>query len=125
IAAQHSIAECERELHSLVEASTLVATVRRQLDGRAVGFPSLAELAAQRGVSARTLKRSLAAHDTSYQRLLDEARLSRATRLLADARLSIDYVATLLGYADPSNFHRAFRRMTGQGPSEWRRAQRG
>jgi AraC-like DNA-binding protein len=32
----------------------------------------------------------------------------------------IGEVSYLLGYAEPSNFHRAFRRWTGRTPAEWR-----
>ena len=40
--------------------------------------------------------------------------------LLEDERASVGSIAEQLGYADPSNFHRAFRRWMGVGPTEWR-----
>jgi AraC-like DNA-binding protein len=39
---------------------------------------------------------------------------------LADPKLAIFEVAFLLGYSEPSPFNRAFRRWTGQSPSEFR-----
>jgi AraC-like DNA-binding protein len=44
-----------------------------------------------------------------------------ALRYLADRKLAIGEVAYLLGYSEPSPFHRAFRRWTGLTPSEARR----
>jgi len=72
-------------------------------------------------MTPRTLIRRLKAQDTSYQRLLDEARLHCADALLADARLTVAEVAQRLGYSDPANFGRAFRNLTGMTPAAWRR----
>ena len=106
------------------EYPALLASVRRQMMSRPIGFPTLTELADRRHVSPRTLKRQLAAHGTSFQHLLDELRRDRALALLEDDGIAIDRIAELLGYADPSNFNRAFRRWMGTSPSEWR-AKRG
>lgn len=35
--------------------------------------------------------------------------------------MSIDEIAEHLGYSDPSNFGRAFRKWEGMSPSAWRR----
>jgi AraC-like DNA-binding protein len=119
-ASKRALAECEQELARLGETSSLLASVRRQMMSMPRGFPSATELAAMRHVSPRTLKRKLAAHGTSYQQLLDELRRDRALSLLDDETQSIARVAELLGYADPSNFNRAFRRWMGAAPSDWR-----
>lgn len=50
----------------------------------------------------------------------DELLRERAEALLRERRVSIGEVSYLLGYAEPSNFHRAFRRWTGFTPAEWR-----
>jgi AraC-like DNA-binding protein len=47
-------------------------------------------------------------------------RRERASALLS-AGVRIAEVSYLLGYAEPSVFHRAFRRWTGCAPEEWRR----
>jgi AraC-like DNA-binding protein len=119
-ASKRALAECEQELARLGETSTLLASVRRQMMSMPRGFPSSTELAKLRHVSPRTLKRSLAAHGTSYQQLLDELRRDRALALLDDESQTIGRIAELLGYADPSNFNRAFRRWMGVSPSDWR-----
>ncbi len=121
-ASARALEECEQELARLGETSTLLASVRRQMMALPRGFPSVTELAKKRHVSPRTLKRQLAAHGTSFQQLLDELRRDRALALLEDESQSIARVAELLGYSDPSNFNRAFRRWMGVAPTDWREA---
>ncbi len=120
LASKHAIEACERELATLGERSTVLASVRRQMLARRRGFPSLTELSDTRGVSPRTLKRQLAAHGTSFQILLDELRRDRALGMLEDGAIPIERIAAELGYADPSNFNRAFRRWMGVAPTAWR-----
>jgi AraC-like DNA-binding protein len=120
VAARQALVECERELGTLVETSSLLAGVRRQLSARERGYPSLTELARERHVSPRTLKRRLAEQGTSYQILLDELRRDRALKLLEIESHTIEQIADQLGYSDAANFNRAFRRWLGRSPSAWR-----
>jgi AraC-like DNA-binding protein len=71
--------------------------------------------------SPRTLQRRLAEAGTSWSDLLEDLRTEAAKLFLRDPALSVDEVAVLLGYAEASTFHRAFRRWTGQSPGAWRR----
>jgi AraC-like DNA-binding protein len=123
VAARRALLECERELATLQQTSSLLASVRHQLSRRALGFPSLTELARERHVSARTLKRKLAEQGTSYRRLLDELRRDRALALLEAENHTVEQVAEQLGYSDGANFNRAFRRWLSVSPSEWRAQQ--
>jgi AraC-like DNA-binding protein len=86
-------------------------------DGRA----TLARAAEAMGSSARTLQRRLHAEGASFEALVEGVRRARALALL-DAHMSIAEVAHLLGYAEPSVFHRAFKRWTGTSPEAWRAA---
>ena len=52
-------------------------------------------------------------------------RKKAAETFLGDASLSITEVAYLLGYAEPTAFHRAFKRTHAMPPGEWRRTHRG
>jgi AraC-like DNA-binding protein len=71
-------------------------------------------------MSDRTLQRRLAAEHTTFDALLDEIRHQLALRYLADPKIAVSEVAYLLGYSEPSPFHRAFRRWTGATPGEIR-----
>jgi len=80
----------------------------------------LPELAEMTGLSARTLQRLLAEKGTSYRELMDAARFEKARQLLHQNALSATEIAHLSGYTDPTNFARAFRRISGRSPSEYR-----
>lgn len=91
--------------------------VRVLLAQRLSWDPSMAGVAAELGLSARTLRRRLGEEGTRFQALLDEVRSSLATRLLDDARLSVEETAQRLGYAEASTFIQAFRRWHGTTPT--------
>ncbi|MDF5982204.1 helix-turn-helix transcriptional regulator [Pseudomonas aeruginosa] len=71
-------------------------------------------------LSQRTLQRRLQEEGTSYQQLLDDTRRDMAEQYLQQPGLTLLEVAYLLGFADPSNFFRAFRRWFGCTPNEYR-----
>ena len=71
-------------------------------------------------ISPRTLRRRLAELGTSFQMILEQLRRGRAVELLLHSGLSVEQIGSELGYLDPSNFGRAFRRWTGQSPREYR-----
>jgi AraC-like DNA-binding protein len=71
-------------------------------------------------LSQRTLQRRLQEEGTSYQQLLDDTRRELAEQYLGQVSLTLLEIAYLLGFADPSNFFRAFRRWFGETPGEYR-----
>jgi AraC-like DNA-binding protein len=124
LASHDAVLRLERELSLLDEVdATLLAKVREQLQSTPQGFPDLQRTARQLGLSERTLKRKLQRAGTSFQKLLDEARLMRASSMLESSAASVETIASLLGYNDPANFTRAFRRWTGKSPRAFRASQ--
>jgi len=74
------------------------------------------------GLSRRTLQRRLAEAGLSFSALLDQVRFKTATRLISDdPTIKLLDVAQYCGYDDPSHFSRAFRRLAGVTPSQFRR----
>ena len=71
--------------------------------------------------SASTLQRQLGAEGTSYRDILAETRESLAKQYLADPGYAPSDVAFMLGFADQSNFGRAFKRWTGMSPGEFQK----
>jgi AraC-like DNA-binding protein len=85
------------------------------------GEVSLRQVARGLKMSERSLQRRLAAEGVTFDGLLDDVRHHLALRYLADPSIAVSEVAYLLGYSEPSPFHRAFRRWTGATPSDMRR----
>ena len=71
-------------------------------------------------MSVRTLHNKLSALGTNYQEILDETRSSLAEQYMKQRNVSVGELAYLLGFSDGSNFSRAFRRWTGQSPTDYR-----
>ena len=77
-------------------------------------------LAALLHVSQRTLHRQLKEEGASLQALKDEVRRDRASDLLLRTTHPIKQVAEAAGFQSEKSFMRAFRRWTGQSPTEFR-----
>jgi AraC-like DNA-binding protein len=78
-------------------------------------------LAARWGVTRRTLRRRLNEEGVSLTQLLEEACCRKAEEQLRRPHESIKEIASRLGYSEVSAFHRAFKRWTGETPTEYRR----
>ena len=91
------------------------------LDGLPNGTQSQAEVARRLGMSTRALQRKLAQESTSYGALVDDTRRELALAYLREGRYSMTDIGYLLGFSGAASFTRAFRRWTGQAPSEYQR----
>jgi len=120
VALQLARDRCERILGSLGEARQVTSRVRVLFGADKGRLPSIEAVARGLHVSARTLKRQLAAEGTSFSQLVDEERRERAMFLLESPSLSLKHIADRLGYANLANFTRAFQRWTGKTPGEHR-----
>jgi AraC-like DNA-binding protein len=86
------------------------------------GIPKQEVIADTLHVSLRSLQRRLKEEDTSFKDLLEETRQQLALQYLRDTRRSIGEITYLLGFSEPSNFTRAFKRWTGKSPAQYRMA---
>ncbi len=78
-------------------------------------------IAREIGMSSRTMRRKLADEGSSYHQVLDECRMRQACfEFSARPELSIAQIALRLGYAEHSNFTRAFHRWSGTSPQNYR-----
>lgn len=71
-------------------------------------------------LSPRTLQRKLREEGTTYKNLLEETRRELANQYIENSRLSINEITYLLGFSEPSNFTRAFKRWHGVSPTAYR-----
>ena len=122
-AALHEVAlqACQSQLQQFVGRSPLEAQLRARLLREVGGAPSLASLAGELNMSSRSLIRKLKLDGTSYQSIVDDVYQHFAKHQLRHTRLTVAQIGYGLGYADPSNFGRAFRAWTGVSPGEYRR----
>ncbi len=122
VAARLAREQCERELDALGDSSGEVMTrVKGLLPRPEGGYHALEDVAERLHVSARTLKRQLAAEGTSFTDLLDGARRDKALALLTAVETTVESVASQLGYSDTANFTRAFKRWTGRTPASFKK----
>ena len=84
------------------------------------GQVGLGRVAADMGMSARSLQRHLAQDGSTFAALLEEVRHELASGYLAHSAHPITAVAGLVGYASPSAFTRWFASSFGMSPQEWR-----
>ncbi|MFC3150129.1 AraC family transcriptional regulator [Litoribrevibacter euphylliae] len=112
---------CDQRIRDLSEQDTLPNQVKLILQRNTGNIPSLNDLADSFELSPKALRQRLARHDTSYQNIVNSVLKEKACHFLGDHRLSVDDVASRLGYSDSANFRRAFKRWTGKAPSEYRR----
>lgn len=84
------------------------------------GQVSEEDIASSINVSQRSLQRKLKERGMSFTRLLESTRRELSMQYVRDPQHSLNEVAFLLGFAEPSNFSRAFKRWHGQSPSQFR-----
>jgi AraC-like DNA-binding protein len=84
------------------------------------GFPGFERVSRALNMSAPTLRRRLKKEGASFQQIKDECRREAACKYLEQRDLSINTVATRLGFTDPSAFHRSFKKWTGMTPGAYR-----
>jgi AraC-like DNA-binding protein len=99
--------------YSLLASSTLRDCCERVLN--------YFRLASEMAMSPSALQQKLAERNSSFQDLLNQVRQTLALAYMEQARVSITEMSFLLGFADTSSFTRAFRRLTGKSPRDYRR----
>ncbi len=101
-----------------------VASIQEIVWANISRVPSLDGVAAQLGMAPRTLRRRLHERGSSFQRILDSVREAVARDYLINTDLSIDQIATLVGFSEPTTFRSTFKRWTGQSAADVRRARK-
>jgi AraC-like DNA-binding protein len=117
----HFQQQCHMLIARLSSQSHFIDDLRMLILARPGHFPDIDSLAEKLHTSTRTLRRRLKAEGSSYRRLLEEIRFELAREYLGDTKLPLDEISFLLGYTEPGTFSHAFRRWSGQPPSEYRK----
>lgn len=114
-------AECARLLADLSDTASYAERTLAALDKLQGQYPQLEQMAAMLDLSTRTYRRRLQEESTTFQALLDTIRLKHAKHYLRKSDLSVDRIASLLGFNDASNFRRAFIQWSKESPTQWRK----
>lgn len=99
----------------------VAAQIRRRL--RAAGgrdWPDFEALSSSLNMAPATLRRRLDDEGQTFQLIKDQLRRDLAIEMLCHSSRSIAEIAAELGFAEPSAFHRAFKRWTGVQPGQYR-----
>lgn len=102
---------------SLVYARKVGEECARMLQGEA---PNIDAVARKMSMSPRNLQLKLRQEGTSYRETLDRVRMDMAMGHLKNRQVTVAEVAYLLGFSEPSVFHRTFKRWTGSTPRDFR-----
>lgn len=82
---------------------------------------SVATLAQRIFTSKRQLQRAFAEAGTSFQATLHSIRMERSAELLIESHIPVSAIASLVGYRQPNQFTKAFRRYYQLTPTELRK----
>lgn len=107
------------------DGNELIARIIALVEEALPDVPKVTELAARLARSERTLARQVkAACGRSVQDVIQSVRLEKARRLLAGSRMSVDDIASQIGYRDATALRRLMLKYTGTTPSQFRPRQR-
>lgn len=103
------------------EAEQIGDQVRRTISlSLPSGRATVDQVAAQLGLSARSLQRRLDEEGLQFAELLSAVRQELAVAYLSNSERPVTSVAALLGYSSPSSFTRWFAGAFGVAPQVWR-----
>ena len=116
IAAKHTLDQSQQKLEADLIQQVIV--VLQQL--LSSGNLSIESVANTLAMSKRSLQRRLAERGINFRHLVELQRIEVASRYLSSSRTDITLIAEIVGYTDPGNFCRAFKRVKGVSPRQWR-----
>ena len=104
-----------------LDRSDVVMRVKSKLiDRLPSGQLDEGEIAESINLSRRSLQRKLKQQGVSFSGLLDSSRRELGLQYVRDSQHSLNEIAYLLGFSEPGNFSRAFKRWYGKSPSRYR-----
>lgn len=122
LVSRQALTLCHQQLRGTSASDEIVVSVERLLRSRLREHPKLTEVARTLHLSERSLRRRLAESGRIFREIHDRVRAERALELLHAGQLSVAEIGIELGFSDPREFRRAFKRWTGMPPKVARRS---
>jgi AraC-like DNA-binding protein len=116
LTAQQALALCMQQHEVNGVQQEVVASVERLLRSHLRQQPRLPDVARMLNMSERSLRRRLAEGGRIFREIHDRVRAERALELLHGGALSVAEIGLEIGFSDPREFRRAFKRWTGMAP---------
>jgi len=113
--------QCQQLMAKLKESDELISTIRNLLIASLGQFPRLPVIARQMAMSSRTLRRRLQERNITYQNILDEIRIELTKEYITTTNLSIDQIASRIGFSEATTLRRAFKKWTGKNIKEFKK----
>ncbi len=104
-----------------LDRSDVTMRVKSELIGRLPGGRSgEADIASSLNISQRTLQRKLREQGKTFTGLVESTRREISLQYVRDPQYPFNEIAFLLGFTEPGNFSRAFKRWYGKSPTQYR-----
>ncbi|MCE7064921.1 AraC family transcriptional regulator [Dyadobacter sp. CY326] len=119
-----SFAEILRTKHAVImQQAQFAEQVRQAIIKDFYGkMPPLEVIAAHMNVSERSFQRKLQQEDESYRSVGAKIKQELAFNLLKNTNATMHAISEVLGYTEPSAFHRAFKSWTQTSPAQKKRS---
>jgi AraC-like DNA-binding protein len=111
--------KCKNYLANLDRSQVAMQIKSKLIDALPSGPVTEQDMAKALNMSLRSLQRKLKEEDTSFKKILEETRKELSAQYIKNSRLSLGEITFLLGFSEPANFSRAFKRWTGVAPSDY------
>ncbi|MNP26542.1 HTH-type transcriptional activator RhaS [compost metagenome] len=105
----------------MAQGNALISNLTAQIEASLPQLPGVKALAAQAGMSERTLSRHVhKATGHSTRQLIQRVQLNKARALLESSKYSVEAVAEQVGYQDATALRRLMRRLLNASPRQLR-----
>jgi AraC-like DNA-binding protein len=114
------LSQCDLVLNSVRSKNEFLITINQWIAANMHKELCAENLASDLYLTPRTLRRKLSEQGTSFSGIVKELRCNAAKKLITETQLTIEDIACSIGFNDTSNFRAAFKKWTGQTPSNLR-----
>ncbi len=121
---QINLAYAKELLRNKNAGLVLIDSVKNAIENAGFRQANIEHLELSLDIHKRTLQRKLFEHGTSFRQLKEEVLKEHSVNLLQKDKIDIGSVAEILGYSEPSAFHRAFKAWFGITPGKFCRTRK-